>query len=158
MINENNAKRYCCEDISLIENYSSAISDKDEMWECHHRREREMRQKDLKDIGEYYERPACELIFLPTTEHRRLIAGLPKSEEHKKNISKGRMGMKFSEDHKRNLSMSHIGNTWSEEQKQKFINSRKGERWFNNGVINVRRKECPDGFTPGRLKTEQNGK
>ena len=82
----------------------------------------------------------------------------PKSEEHKKNISKGRIGMKFSEDHKRNLSMSHIGNTWSEEQKQKFINSRKGERWFNNGVINVRRKECPDGFTPGRLKTEQNGK
>ena len=82
----------------------------------------------------------------------------PKSEEHKKNISKGRMGMKFSEDHKRNLSMSHMGNTWSEEQKQKFINSRKGERWFNNGVINVRRKECPEGFTPGRLKTEQNGK
>ena len=76
----------------------------------------------------------------------------PKSEEHKKNISKGRMGMKFSEDHKRNLSMSHMGNTWSEEQKQKFRNSRKGERWFNNGVINVRRIECPDGFTPGRIK------
>ena len=152
MINEKNAQRYCCDDISLIENYSSAISDKYEMWECHHRRESEMRQKDLKDIGEYYERPACELIFLPTNEHRRLIAGLPKSEEHKKNISKGRIGMKFSEDHKRNLSMSHMGNTWSEEQKQKFRNSRKGERWFNNGVINVRRKECPDGFTPGRIK------
>ena len=152
MINEKNAQRYCCDDISLIENYASAISDKDEMWECHHRRESIIRQKDLKDIGEYYERPACELIFLPTNEHRRLIAGLPKSEEHKKNISKGRIGMKFSEDHKHNLSISHKGNTWSEEQKQKFINSRKGERWFNNGVINVRRKECPDGFTPGRLK------
>ena len=27
-----------------------------------------------------------------------------------------------------------------------------GTRWFNNGVINVKRKECPEGFVPGRMK------
>lgn len=31
----------------------------------------------------------------------------PKSEEHKKNISKGRIGMKFSDEHRQHLSESH---------------------------------------------------
>lgn len=35
----------------------------------------------------------------------------PKTEEHKKNISRGRIGMVFSEEHKINLSKSHIGQT-----------------------------------------------
>ena len=34
-----NLDKICCEDISLIENYESAISDKTEMWDCHHRLE-----------------------------------------------------------------------------------------------------------------------
>lgn len=29
----NNLDKICCEDISLIENYESAISDKTEMWD-----------------------------------------------------------------------------------------------------------------------------
>ena len=28
----------------------------------------------------------------------------------------------------------------------------KGMRFFNNGKINIRAKECPDGFVPGRIK------
>ena len=28
----------------------------------------------------------------------------------------------------------------------------KGMLWFNNGKINIMSKECPDGFTPGRLR------
>ena len=39
MIKEDNAKKYCCEDISLIENYNQAIADKEKMWDIHHRRE-----------------------------------------------------------------------------------------------------------------------
>ena len=39
MINEKKAKRYCYEDISLIENYHQAIADKEKMWDVHHRRE-----------------------------------------------------------------------------------------------------------------------
>ena len=30
--------------------------------------------------------------------------------------------------------------------------AKKGLRWFNNGKINIRAKECPPGFTPGRIK------
>ena len=36
MINEKQARRYCCEDISLIENYAKAMAS-GELWECHHR-------------------------------------------------------------------------------------------------------------------------
>ena len=39
MINENKAKRFCREDISLIENYDKAINDATGVWHCHHRRE-----------------------------------------------------------------------------------------------------------------------
>lgn len=28
----------------------------------------------------------------------------------------------------------------------------KGRHWYNNGKISIRVKECPDGFTPGRLR------
>ena len=39
MINEKYAKSYCPEDISLIENYHTAVADKEKKWEIHHRRE-----------------------------------------------------------------------------------------------------------------------
>jgi len=39
MINIGKTKRYCREDIMLIENYQSAIKDKNTMWHCHHRKE-----------------------------------------------------------------------------------------------------------------------
>ena len=72
MINEKRAKSYCKEDISLIENYDKAIADKRWVWHCHHRRETIFSKSDLIEIGEYYNRPACELIFLTKSEHMRL--------------------------------------------------------------------------------------
>ena len=72
MISEESAKSYCKDDISLIENYDKAIADKTQIWHCHHRRETIFSRKDLIEIGEYYNRPACELIFLTKSEHMRL--------------------------------------------------------------------------------------
>ena len=87
MINEKYAKSYCCEELSLIENYELAIADTTQMWEIHHRRGTIYSKKDLKEIGEYYNRPAIELIFLTPTAHRRLhYKGVTKSEAHKKAI------------------------------------------------------------------------
>ena len=37
MINEYCAKSYCCEDLSLIENYALAVADTTQAWDCHHR-------------------------------------------------------------------------------------------------------------------------
>lgn len=70
-------KKYCCEDISNIENYDKAIADTTKVWECHHKFEtmcplRPMSVEKLKEQGLYYNRPASELIFLTKSEHRKL--------------------------------------------------------------------------------------
>lgn len=67
------AKKYCCEDICLIENYDKASKDLIEKWDLHHRMEEEgYSVKELKDKGLYYGRPASELKFLTKKEHRSL--------------------------------------------------------------------------------------
>lgn len=81
MINEKNAKRFCNEDISLIENYDKATVDNTQTWHCHHRDEIKVlpsgmtvlrSRQELKENGRYYNCPANELIFLTQSEHRRL--------------------------------------------------------------------------------------
>ena len=126
MIDKKRAIKYCKDDISLIENYDKAIADNSLVWHCHHRRETIYSVKELIDIGEYYNRPACELIFLTPLEHNRL--------HH--------LGKHLSEDTRKKMSESNKGkNYWT-----------KGTHWYNNGVICVRAKTCPEGFVPGRLK------
>ena len=73
MISFNTINKYCCEDISLIENYNEAINS-DEKYVCHHRlgidlglSREELIEKDL-----YFNRPASELIFLTNNEHTSL--------------------------------------------------------------------------------------
>ena len=88
------------------------------------------------------------------------------SESHKgeKNSFYGRH---HTEESKRRNSEAHkgkylgkdnpfYGKTHSEESKKRIgaINKvkMKGMRFFNNGKINIRAYECPDGFVPGRIK------
>ena len=68
------SKYLCKEDISLIENYESAINDNTQVWDCHHRNEITMNKTkdELKELHLYYDRPASELIFLTRSEHCKL--------------------------------------------------------------------------------------
>ena len=98
MINEYYAKKFCCEDLSLIENYDKAISDTTQTWDCHHRGEilpcGRFSVSDLKKFELYFNRPASELIFLTRSEHRRLhLKGIPKSEATKKALSDALKGI-----------------------------------------------------------------
>lgn len=79
---------YCCEDISLIENYEAALADKKETWVCHHRLGIELNKskKELKKMGLYKNRPASELIFLTDFDHKSL------HNKGKKNPNKGKKG------------------------------------------------------------------
>lgn len=137
MINEYYAKKFCKDDISLIENYDNAIKDKTQTWHCHHRRETIYSKSDLIEIGEYYNRPAIELIFLTPKEHRKLHKpnlGKKFSEETRRKMSeslkcnKRALGHKLSEDTKRKISEYHKGKKRSEETRRKMSESQKGKK------------------------------
>lgn len=88
-------KRFCNEDISLIENYDKAIEDLTQTWDCHHRKEIELKLsgKQLDELGLYFNRPANELIFLTHAEHSILHnKGKNKSNKHKIKISESMKG------------------------------------------------------------------
>lgn len=72
MINKHKANRYCRDDISLIENYQSAIEDKNTMWHCHHRKEAVKTKQELLHENDYWKVPAKDLIFLLPGYHRHL--------------------------------------------------------------------------------------
>lgn len=142
MINDGKVKRYCSEDISLIDNYWDAMNDETQVWECHHKNEIfrgiPVSRALLIDLGLYYGCPASELIFLTPSEHTRLhsnnrsketkrkmsesMKGKPKSEEIKRKLSEALKGKKrepFSEEWKRKLSESMKGKPQSEETRRK---------------------------------------
>ena len=125
MINEGYVKKYCCEDLSLIENYALAIADTTQTCECHHRGEvlpcGRFSRDDLKKFGLFYKRPASELIFLTPSEHTRLHKkGVPKSGATKKAIGEAKKGVPLSEDHKKALSDALKGHSVSEEHRAKL--------------------------------------
>lgn len=120
----NNVQRFCCEDISLIENYDMAISDKTKTWHCHHRLGIELNKSrdELKEMDLYYNRPACELIFLTDVEHKKLH-GLNQSKETLEKISTS-LKARFDNDYYHDLfSELHkgennpmYGHIWTDEQ------------------------------------------
>ena len=73
----------------------------------------------------------------------------PKTQEHKDNISKSRMGVKPHITPERNQKIS------------KKLKGRpsptKGTKWWNNGVESVCCKEQPEGFVRGRLPKHKRG-
>ena len=150
MISEDYAKSYCRDDISLIENYDKAIADTTQVWHCHHRRETIFSRKDLIEIREYYNRPACELIFLTNSDHNRLH----KSCENNPMFGKPSVfkGKHHSAESLKKMSEAHKGKRFSESHKKKISEALKGKHWYNNCVISVLAKECPEGFVKGMIK------
>ena len=74
MINERYVRKFCKDDISKILNYDKAVADTTQTWDCHHRTEIwwNCTKKELIENECYYNRKACELIFLTHAEHIRL--------------------------------------------------------------------------------------
>lgn len=100
-------------------------------------------------------------------EHRNNLSialkGKKQSEEHRRKNSEGHKGQtpwnkgnKMPDDFRKKISEVNKGRKRTKETKQKMSEALKGKMkgmcWYNNGEINIRAKECPDGFTPGRLR------
>ena len=152
MINERQAKKYCKEELSKIENYEKAIADTTQTWDLHHRTEIwwNCSAKDLIKNECYYNRKACELVFLTPSEHRSLHnqgkllseetrrkiseahKGKLLSEEHRKKMSeakKGKKRMPFSEEHCRKISEAKKGKKHSADTRMKISEAIKGKTW-----------------------------
>ena len=140
MINEIQAKKYCRDDISKIENYDKAIADKTQTWHLHHRLELTLNgefaltHKQLKMHDMYYHRPYYELIFLTPAEHRRLH-GMNTSDDTHQKMSEAKKGRTLSEEHRRKISEANkgennpfFGKHHSEESHQKMREAAK-RRW-----------------------------
>ena len=159
MINENYAKAFCRDDISLIENYDKAVSDTTQLWHCHHRRETIFSKADLIEIGEYYNRPACELIFLTQLEHIRLHhLGKHLSAETRKKMSEARINKPKSAETRKKMSEANKGKSLSAETRKKMCEAQNGSYFFNNGVKSIRAKTCPGPeWQRGRIKKKNAG-
>lgn len=149
-----------CKEFTKIENYSQAVLDTSQKWECHHKlethylkngkwveRDEEVSREELIKDGLYFDRPYNELIFLTKTEH----ISMHNRNRYDKDIFTTK-GMHHSEETKEKISTSMEGHRVSEKAKEKMSEKRKNNYfWFNNGIVNKRAKECPEGFVPGRL-------
>lgn len=129
MINKACVKMFCCEDISLIENYNEAINDKSQTYSIHHRLEIQdgvlvYTKQQLIDCGKYFNRPASELIFLTKSEHSRLHSSLHM------------LGKKASEQTKRKMSIKKKSHATSENTRLKIAEKLTGNKngHSNKGV------------------------
>ena len=163
MVNLELAKKYCCEDISKIENYEQAAASP-ETWDCHHRAEilpcGNFSSEDLKFFDLYYSRLASELVFLTKSDHHRLHA-INMTKKWKNLLSKnaklnGMIGKHHTENTKKKMSESHKGLpspnkgdhfSHKNSTKKKKSESHKGKVWANNGVLT--RQFPPDEIPPG---------
>lgn len=83
-------------------------------------------------------------------------------EETIRKITEANRGKRRSEEQRRKMSEAAKGKPkpWlrdkprAEEWKRKLSEYWKGTHYFNNGVKQVRARECPEGFVPGRLRSK----
>lgn len=127
---------FCREDASKIEGYDEAIKS-EEQYDCHHRlalhNDGSLRftSDSLKKLDLYYNRPACEFIFLSHSEHLSLhTKSRWESGQLKKKFGSSRKGIKWShpmsEETKENLSLAKKGKKLTEEHKKSLMKPRSG--------------------------------
>ena len=136
-----------CKSPENIENYEKAKADNFKGWDCHHRlethnsdgkrRDVDISVEELISIGMYFDRPAYELVFLPSSEHISLhkkgktyFKGKHHTEEAKKKISEAQKGENNSMHGK---SPWNKGKKMSEEYCRKNSESHKGKPSSNKG-------------------------
>ena len=80
------------------------------------------------------------------------------TEETKRKISEARKGFRLTDETKKKMSESRKGRQsymkgkhHSEESKKRISESCKGSHWYTNGEVEFFGKECPEGFTKGRI-------
>lgn len=149
MICNNMVKKYCCEDISLIENYKEAVNS-NEIYDCHHRLEMDLKKtpKELQELNIYYNRPANELIFITHGDHSRLHQTNKKFRQSTRDLL-SEAGKKLVGD-----KNSFYGKTHKNEVKQKIGKaSSKPFKWLTpTGEIKIMNRSNANRWHPDWIK------
>ena len=153
-----------CKDFTKIENYSKAILDTTQVWDCHHRLETHYkkggkwieRNKDEQITKEqlikdelYYNVEPCMLIFIRQDEHRRLhYKDRHHTEEAKEHMRLGAQNRKrpesLTEEHKQHISESLKGKKkrpFTDEHRKKLGLVHKGNKNCCKKVVCVETNE-----------------
>ena len=159
MIDEKQARKYCKDDISKIENYELAIADTTRTWHCHHILGEILTRQQLLEHDFYYDVPPCMLKFVTKAEHNQIHKpnkGIPHTEETRRKMSdshkgksawnKGKHGI-YSEETRRKISEAMKGHTHfnghhhSEDTRIKMSESHKGRIPWNKGKKGLKYKK-----------------
>ena len=138
MICKTTLNKFCCDDITKIENYEQAINDDTQTWVCHHRLELnnegkyQHSSKELQDMGLYFNRPHEELILLTRSEHQKLH-GRSGSPQVMNFMNKGHKALKskpsWNAGTKGVMKAWNKGKKTSNETKEKQSAAKKGKHW-----------------------------
>ena len=133
MIDERRVRKYCRDDISKIENYEEAISDKNHTWHLHHRLELTLdgdfalTPEQLKMHDMYYNRPYYELIFLTPAEHIQLHS-MNRPEETRRKLSEAKKGKHHTDEARQKMSeAAKHRSPISDETRRKLSEAKKGK-------------------------------
>lgn len=107
MVSTKQAKTFCCEDISLIENYEEAVKSK-ERYDVHHKLGLWFKRQWLIDNGFYYDQRAEMLVFMKCTEHTKLHQIGNQYNKGKTPWNKGKNGI-YSEETRTKMGDSQRG-------------------------------------------------
>lgn len=158
-----------CSNFTEVENHDKAFADNYEGWVLHHKLGVGVPREELIGLNLYYDRPPQELIFVTEKEHRGIHnKGLKHKDSWRRKISKVWKGKKKSEEQKERMRQAALRRWKNKEERarqserikavctpernDKVRLGKLGKKWFTDGKVCVLRKECPEGFTPGRKK------
>lgn len=129
--------------------------------------------KKLWENPDYVEKMKHRKSYERTAQHRQRLSECNKgkivSEETRNKISKKNKGRKRTEEFKKRISECSrgsnngmYGKTYTQEVKDALSKQaheqHKDSKWWNNGITQVFQKDCPEGYTNGRLPFKEDNK
>lgn len=159
-----NHKKYCKDNISLVENYQLALKDDFKGWDLHHRLELTLdgefahTSDELKRMDMYYNRPYFELIFLPRSVHHQLHGQkCSQTPNQRKAVigNKSFIGHKHTDEWKKMMSEKLKGRVRSEETRKKMSEVKKGKapKYTEEGL--QRKREATIKYNKTRIISEE---
>lgn len=152
-----------------------SLTQKGLLW-CYHKNTHKLKRYKLENI------PVDYILGLPP-EYESPTKGIPMSIETKTKLSQSKKGkycnkkwynngnievlvyncpdgfttgrLPFSKETKTKISHANTNKIVSKKTREKISKSKIGYHVYNNGKINIRAKECPEGFKAGFLKNDK---